>query len=266
MIKLYLSDQSEWLKDGYYENHTMICSENYPPFYVEVSDLSGTVEIYSVNEEKLRAKEWDEILYKSEAASQSGSKIYYEESAGDSPGVYRYKLILTSTTYWSDLFRIIDAPTRVTYNIMDSSFLKFYDADVLEFQKDGYFENNTYLEYATLYLGQFYFDSELTISSVTCDVYSVNETDLQFKTISTYKQNAVTCTFSGSKVYLQQEENLEKGLYRVQVEVTPTVGGAETFYSELFCITETASLYWILINGYWDDLGIWLDYELWYDS
>lgn len=266
MIRFYKTNIVEYLKDGYFMNNTMICSENYPPFYIESADLSGSVYIYKVDELKLRAKEYSTTLFKTDSLSVSGGKVYFEETAGDSVGLYMYKLELTESSYWSDLFQIIESPTRVSFSTMDSSFLKFYDADTLEFQKDGYFDNNTYLKYATLYLGQFYFDSELTISSVSGEVYEVKQNYLQTKLISEHKIKNVTCTYSGSKVYLQQEEQLNKGLYRAKVTVTPTVGDAETFYSELFFIMTTDSVFWILHDGYWDDLGIWLDYETWNDA
>lgn len=262
-MKWYNTNTTEYLEDGYFDDNTMNCYEKYPAFYKTTSDVSGTVEIYEINCDDIKSKELTESLIKTESLSFANGKAYFLEATADHVGIFKYKMILPDSPYYSEAFRIIDSPTRETFTLMKSGMLKFYNADILEFEKDGYFENRTSIIY-NRYLTKIYFDSELTISSISAYIYELQ--DITTKEKLEYKRKEVTFTNTGSIVYLNTPLEMDIGTFRIIVTVSPTVGDDVVYYSELFCIMELSSSDWILADGYWNDLGIWLDNEQWKDS
>jgi hypothetical protein len=258
-MRFYKADISEFLKDGYFENNCSVCSEEYPAFTFITDETSGNVDIYEIIEYDYDRKEITELFVKTLSLTSYDDGLYLAAASADSTGLFRYKLDLPDTPYYSEPFRIISAPTRETYTLMNSGLLKVYDEDFIEFEKDGYFENNTVV-YMSQYLTELYFDSELTVSSVTAEIRQYNEYDLNRKVYNDFKLKDLTLTYTGQIVYLDEPESLNNGIYRVKT----TVNGTDTFYSELFCI---GTFYdWILAEGVWNDLGVWIDSETWNDS
>lgn len=262
-MRFYRTNIAEYLKDGYFKDNTLICNEKYPAFTFITSEITGNVLIYELNEHKFNRKEIDESLVKSIALSSYDDGLYLEEQTADSVGLFRYKLDLTDSEYYSDPFQIISARSRETFTLMDSGILNIYDADFLENTKDGYFDINTTVNFDR-YLSMFYFDSLLTISSIDAEIRVIDKSKLDRKITSDYKLQDLTLTNSGTVVYLATPTYLDLGMYRLKITVTPTVGSPEVFYSEIFCIIQIYD--WILEEGIWNDLGVWIDNETWQDS
>lgn len=261
-MKFYKADIAEYLKDGYFTDNCSTCEDAYVSFRFITDETSGDVDIYQLNEEKYKSKIIEESLIKTLSLTSYDEGLYLETAVADSVGLYRYKLDLPDTPYYSDPFRVIESPTREEFNSVDSGFLKFYDEDFLEYIKDGYYENNTPVN-MDMYLSEVYFDSSLTISSIASEIRQIDTVKLSQKTISDFKLQDLTLTNTGSIVYLADPVFVNNGLYRIKSTVTPTVGDAETFYSELFCIGEYQE--WILEFNIWNDLGVWKDNKIWND-
>jgi hypothetical protein len=257
-MRFYNKNISEYLKDGYFENNTAICNDKYPAVNFVTDYASGSLQIWELNEKKFNLKEIDEALLKTVSLSVGTDSLYYLESTADYVGLFRYKIVVSDNTYYSDTFKIIDAPSRNDYAVKESGVLKFYDEDTLEFLKDGYLEINTEIEF-NRGVYAFYFDSGLTISSVTSKIYKISRDDLSRKILTETELKDLTVTYTGSKVYYNDLEQLEEGLYRIQATVSPTVGDDVVFYSELFCVKRFAD--WVFETDYWDDSGYWWDDE-----
>jgi hypothetical protein len=257
-MRFYKADIFEFLKDGYFMDNCSICEDNYPGFTFITGETSGTVDIYELNESDFLRKEINEAFVKTLSLTSYNEGLYLAPATADSEGLFRYKLDLPDTPYYSDPFRVIATPTREAYGIKKSGILKFYDEDFLEYSKDGYYDNNTPVQFSD-YLQMFYFDSGITVSSVTAEIREFKNNDLKYKEFNDFKIKDLSLTYTGRIVYLDEPELLDNGTYRIKA----TVNGSSVFYSELFCI---GSFYdWILATGFWNDLGRWIDNEIWID-
>jgi hypothetical protein len=258
-LKFYNTNTGEFLKDGYFENNTAVCNDKYPAFNFVTDYTSGNVEIYQMDSAKYTSKEIQESLLKTVSLSVGTDSLYYLEATADHVGLFRYKLVFSDNAYYSDPFWIISTPTRNTYTPMKSGILRFYSEDTLEVLKDGYLDENTHIT-VNRYLNNLFFDSELTISSISADIYELNRSKIDAKIVDESKIKAVTLSNQGSIIYLNSDSFLNEGLYRIKVTVTPTVGPDVDFYSELFCIAQFGD--WVFETGSWDDLGYWWDNEI----
>lgn len=132
-------------------------------------------------------------------------------------------------------------------NIMKGGVLKVYNADFYEFQRDGYFDNNTTLD-AKKYVFKFYFDSELTITGVTAGLYKINRDNLKEGNLTESKVKTLNISYEDSTIYLPVNYHNEHGMFRVIITAT-YASGTKTFWTELFCIEELETDNYTLING-----------------
>lgn len=243
LVNIYTDNIFEFKKVGYYENNSRIkTSKGFPNFYFKSSESSATVYLYEINTNKLKYKNNIETLIDSEACSVENEKVYYLGYDSDMLGTFRYIIIGGSgVKYWSEMFCIKEQNTTVTFNTMKSGLMKFYDADFMEWKKPGYYENNTKLR-LTGFIPSFYFDTELTIDSVVCDLYQLSKFNLKYKRTNERKIKSLTLSEEGSEVHYQKTIWKHNGIYRIITTITPTVGDAKTFYGELFCVKHPQDL------------------------
>lgn len=238
MIKTYTENIIEFEKVGYFDNNTSVIENQQTPYHMYETDFSVftgiTYYLYKLNESQLRLKEIDEALIDSYTGSNEGSKIYLDPQSITVNGVYRFHIIYNSVTVYTDIFCIKD----ISYDSiqkMKGGFLKFYKGNYFEFQNTGYFDNNTILKKDTQLSG-YYFDSELTVNTILCQLYQINESKLELKTIDEHLIKEVVPSESEGVIYFNDDYFEGMGIYRYKTTVTPTVGSPETFYSDCFCV------------------------------
>lgn len=245
LLKFYTTNKIEFEKDGYFDNNTAIIENDQTPYiYYNIGSsrviASITAYLYVLDKEKLKNGVISEYLIDSFSGTQSEETIYLDSQAFASEGIYRFYLTYDGVTVYSDIF-CINSITFDTIEKMKSGVLRIYKGDYFEFQKDGYFENNTLLNYEYQIAG-FKFDTELDISAVTVWLYGINKTDLNIKYINEYLIKSVSASNDGETVYLNNDYFASTGIYRYKITVRPVIGADVDFYSDCFCVKELADM------------------------
>ena len=233
VLKLYNDrDLYEWLKDGYFDNNSLISNEEVTPsVYFETTSASVTFKLLRVDKDKLKAKVFEEDYIKSWAGSVSNGVAYLAPQAYDVPGIYTFHISVVDGPGYSELF-CINAATAAGADIktMEGGVLKFYDKDYFEFSKDGYFDNNTLLLFKTV-LPSFWFDVEASFTGSTSRLYKIDKDKLKVKELSETRVQSISVFKSGTKAYFERDYFDTKGIYRYKTTIN-----AVDYYSDLFCV------------------------------
>jgi len=253
MLQIYTTDKLEYQINGYLNNNTMLFNGKTMPFYYDIVATSGTAYLEEINKEKLKIKEIETNIVDSFSLSITSDKVYLGSQTAN-VGLYRYVLKIDSVNYYSDLF-CVKEQILTEINTMKGGLLKIYDADYFEFDLDGYFNNNTTLKNSGGVV-PFYFDTELNISSFSCELMQLNQEKIKVKDFTEIKIKDVTLLQSGAKLYLSKLSQ-EAGTYRYKINVNSVI-----FYSEIFYICPPDCGTWYFIDtdcfSYLD--GIFADY------
>jgi len=243
VLKTYTTNKLEIEKDGYFDNNTAIIENDKTPYHFYDTQTTGfgtvTYYLYQLDESKLKRGTISENLIDEFSGSITGTTVYLSSQAFASECVYRYIIYAQapfgeSVYYYTDIFYI----KSITFRAVEkrkSGVLKVYKGDYFEFQKDGYFDNNTLLNYEYQIPG-FNFDSELGISAISSSLMEIDRNKLKIKTISEVRIKSITASSSGQVIYYNNDYFAGEGIYRYKITVRPGIGADVDFYTDCFCV------------------------------
>lgn len=249
ILKIHTTDKLEYQLDGYFQNNTILFNNDTMPFYYDIIASSGTVYLEEVNKEKLELKEIETNIVDEFVLVVTTDQVYLEEQTA-LDGLYRYAISIDGVMFYSDLF-CVKEHVLTEINTMKGGMLKVYDTDFIEFNLDGYLSNNTMISNSGGVV-PFYFDTELTISTFSCELMQLDKDKIKVKHFSEVAIKSVTLLDSGNKLYLL-ELSQEVGIYRYKITVN-----SEVFYSGLFEVCEVDTI----LGGTFDSTLVFFDSTL----